>query len=773
MSVGQAQTPATLRSILVDSSRRKSDRVHTGPDEFSSSSRPRLHSQTSRMWSVIGWTAGARGAMGCCAVIISLLLLLAVLLFPRSGPVRHRIPCWGPSCRAFVDALAASINASRDACQDFHNYVCDGWRPRFGGRSMLEDAAIGFRRSVGERVARTSPPRQSQSSHDKAVMLYKSCLAKSSHRLDEFKRFLRDRRLPWPKVDKQASLVEVVMDLIVNWHFPVFFYVYHLSVPAPSASTAPKLPSARIVFTDDFLGLGPRLLQNERELRKNNTEHICRLRDALVESSDEESDAVSCQQLDQLQKEVLGNLTASAGAGSREDEPPAMYNGIDSFAGDLTPSVSGYHWFWLLTRHKTGVEFSPATARVEVRNRRQMRTLGGLFGSNQQRTDLLRVTGLCVVQGLGRFASDELAALIYEDQSARAARHSDLCYEIVDRMVPGLLPSPYIALLLDSERVAKATKVFDAVKRTVSDSLRRANWLNNAARSGALARVKRSVLTFEAVLTDEAAGKEEPFKAVTAKLPDLGDSFIDNISFIPRSFWDDVHRSLTTSSYGFGPGTSFQSMRDPVQRMLWWGDMWRQPDASAVAMLSRDVILPNLYMLETVFPAGAYESINYGVVGSLLARHLMAMSFKSDGTKSSGSKLQNIATNDSVQCIREAFLRIDPNDTESGENPRDLEAMLVAVASLKPLFDALSVSPGYPDWSLGFSEYSAEQLFFLALCFPSCASSWDRTVPGSTNLSRASWCNVPLILFDGFGEAFRCSPGQTMNPRSKCAAWRQ
>ncbi|KAH7938126.1 hypothetical protein HPB49_020536 [Dermacentor silvarum] len=289
------------------------------------------------------------------------------------------------------------------------------------------------------------------------------------------------------------------------------------------------------------------------------------------------------------------------------------------------------------------------------------------------------------------------------------------------------------------------------------------------------ARISRSVLTFEAVLTGEAAGAEVPSLAATANLPDFSDDFIDNLSRIPRVFWDGVHRDLlaTPSSFGFAPGNRLQSIHAPTKSTLWWGDVWHQHDASPFALSPHDVIIPNLYMLDSVFPATAYESVNYGLVGSLLARQLLAISFRAAGTDGSyKSRLNELATNDSVRCVQEAFQRGDLNGTALGEYLGDTDAMLVAVTSLKPLLDSLSTSPGYPEWNRGFDDYSAEQLFFLALCFPSCGLPDDQMASRrGGGSSRASWCNVPLMLFDAFGEAFHCQPGRTMNPRSKCAVW--
>ncbi|KAH8021139.1 hypothetical protein HPB51_012534 [Rhipicephalus microplus] len=342
------------------------------------------------------------------------------------------------------------------------------------------------------------------------------------------------------------------------------------------------------------------------------------------------------------------------------------------------------------------------------------------------------------------------------------ASYAPQTYAIVDQMLPSLLAARYIALLLDSERVTKSTKVFQAVKRTVVDLLRRATWINDASRSEALARINRSSLTFEAALIAEAAGMKEPSQAAVASLPVFGYKFIENLSFIPRTFWDEVHRDLATaSSFGATTKNSLRSMHSTLQMMVLWGDLWRQHNVSAFGFSSPDVILPNLYMLEAVFPAGAYESVNYSVVGSILARQLVAISYVS----ANESGLDNVVKNASVDCVRQAFLRGDSNDSEPTEGPGESEGMLLAVTSLKPLFNALTVRPGYPDWNQGFEEYSAERLFFLALCFPSCGLPENETTAMESGLSQASWCNVPLKLFDIFVQTLRLPRVTRLLPR--------
>lgn len=639
---------------------------------------------------------------------------------------------------------------------------------------MLEDAAIGFRRYVGERAAKSSPPRQSQDSYEKAVMLYKSCLAESAEGIDEFKRFLLERYLPWPKVDKRVTVLDVALDLSFKWHFPLFFYVYRLStVPDSSPPTTYTRPSVRLVFTGGFLGLGPRLLLRERELRKNNTEHICRLRDVLKEPGDKESEAVSCKHLDELQQRVLGGSIAAAGDETFGDGGSwTRYNSLESFAEELTPSVSAERWLELVRKYMPNGESFGARTPIEVSNKLDMRKLNSVF-SDQPQTDMLRVAGLCVVQGLGRFASHRLATLIYGDNTARVRRHPDLCYGLVDQMLPRMLSARYVAPLIDAERVAKATEVFSAVKLHVVKSLRNAAWFNAVVPPKAVETIKRSSLTYEAVMSGEAAGEELSSNAAAMSLPDLGGDFLENLSLIPHSYWDRNHRDLWMKTR---PSSSAASLTTEAERS--WEDVWRQHEPPPVAASSsHDVVLPNLYMLESVFPAGAYESVNYGILGSFLARRLLAVLLMAPGVHGEPGYLSwpgNLDANESAPCVWKAFSRVGQQSggTAYRDHPRDMASMLVAVASLKPLFEALATSPGYPDWSRGFEEYSADQLFFLAICFPSCRLRHNETTPiRGGGLSRAAWCNVPLSLFDVFGEAFRCSSGQMMNPSSKCAVW--
>ncbi|KAL3186934.1 hypothetical protein MRX96_004742 [Rhipicephalus microplus] len=68
---------------------------------------------------------------------------------------------------------------------------------------------------------------------------------------------------------------------------------------------------------------------------------------------------------------------------------------------------------------------------------------------------------------------------------------------------------------------------------------------------------------------------------------------------------------------------------------------------------------------------------------------------------------------------------------------------------------------------VGIEELSAEQLFFVGLCWTLCASGDSDTTPASAE----ERCNVPLMHMPQFQSAFRCVAGQPMIPTTRCSFW--
>ncbi|KAH7934138.1 hypothetical protein HPB49_021731 [Dermacentor silvarum] len=713
------------------------------------------------------WCGRLTSALLSGSFVVAVLVLLAVLLFPRVRRPRHGIPCWSEQCGAYARALSASINSSRDPCEDFHRYLCDRWRPSSGGRWVLEDSLFAFHRAVMKNAAKATIPLKSQSGYEKAAALYKSCVNEpNSDELARFEASLHEHRLPWPAVDEGADALDVAIDLALNWHFAVFFYVY--LVPAPASGEVTRSPASppRLMFTDSFLGFGPSSLLQERERRAGNAQHICDLSEVLNERKGANNNVSHCRFLDNLQHSILVGLARNNETAVKHDDPSwTRYGNLERFARELTPSVSAKRWIRYLWKYLPG-EFNSASVTVDVRSRRHMSQVGRLLDIVPN-GDLLDFAGLSVVQGMGRFASSRLAILIYGDESTLAERHPQVCYRFVTELAPTLLTAQDVSLLLDPGRVIKAGEVFEALKRSVVSALRTASWLSEASRTAATSSVHESVLTYEAALTGEAEGGKGP---AAETLPNFGDSFLRNLGSIPRTHWNLVHRDLQSSS------PSARTLL--LERTAAWADLWRQPDAFPATL--REVVLPNVYMLGSVYPADAYESVNYGVVGSLLVRQLLAAASnaKRPATveylerRRKALKSGGLYDWDNVQrCVQNAFVQQAPNATAFRDDGSYLNAMFVLAASLRPLYEALSASPGYPEWSNGFERYSADQLFFLALCFPACGVREDGLEASQDELIRAAWCNVPLTMYDKFAEAFSCHDGDNMISHVICQLW--
>lgn len=709
--------------------------------------------------------------------MVALLLLVAVVLFPRPGPPRHSIPCWAEQCGAYVQALEASIDTSRDPCDDFHRYVCDRWRPTFGGRTFLEDSMLAFRKAVMRQAANASPSLKKQDGYEKAAMLYKSCVTEpTSETLANFQLFLQERRLPWPEIDNNVDVLDVVLDLSLNWHVSVLFYVYLVVIPERLASPRtqkPVISSSRLIFADSFIGFGLPTLLEERRFRGRNAEHICDLRGAMTKRGNRTSDMAHCQDLDLLQRDIFEKLAESR-TGERE-ESWTQYASLKSFAEDLTPSVSGEKWARIVRKHLNQPERLIASIPVEVQNQHQMAVVGRIL-ANVPNKNLLDFVGLFIVQYLGRFASANLATLIYGGQSNLLASHPDLCYRLVNHLAPRLLTTRDVKLLLDAKRVSKVSEVFSSVQLFLSKSLHSASWISDATRPVVLRLLNETVVTYEAALTGEIGENGGP-SGVAESLPDFGDHFLDNLSRIPNTNWDAIIRFLqpssTVASAADGIAWALRTSGD-----MHWADLWRQHDTSFAPHM---VVLPNLYMLHPVFPAGAYESVNYGVVGSLLARQLLAAMDPTgpavDPSLSGHPKGSNQKKDNILRCVRQAYVQDQPNATtaqvatfERDADTSYLYAMFVAAVSLRPLYEALSASPGYPDWSSGFKGYSADQLFFLAICFASCGTRQDETA-SQGEPSQADWCNVPLRLSSKFAGVFGCPADKNMTSSDECDLW--
>ncbi|XP_075529904.1 phosphate-regulating neutral endopeptidase PHEX-like [Dermacentor variabilis] len=674
------------------------------------------------------------GMLLLSAVTVSVLLVVFTLLL--TGPHTARItrePCWTLSCRRYVDLLEASMDTTLDPCQDFHAFVCSRWKPEAGGRTFLEDAMLAVQNVVIERATAAKIPAKDQNRSQKATMLYQSCLAKGVHGTGSFRAFLDIvMGSPWPDINTSTDPLGVLLDLSFQWRCPVFFYAFY----AQQASDERELS-----FLDSSAGLDFPALFTEYRSRGDHDRYICELHAALNKGADQtdgERDSPNrtrwCRALARFQRDALSELEPHSRQSRR-----TSYTSVYEFAAEATPDVSGDRWMRVVAAHARQGERVMSTTPVEVEKPAYLKALTRIIGE-KPREEVLSFIGLTIVQVIGRFASADLAKIIYNAASvAGRKRQRIFCYQLADAAVPAALTNAY---LFEKHRVSKARDVAGVVVASSKDRLRSAGWLTARSRVEVTKKIAEAPLVFE--------GMQREAEAMDEEFPMMSTFFLENSKNLPNDIWVRFRRPHTDELGRTNVG--------------WIGSPWRQVGFQHGPFR---LVVPDVYMSERVFPDAAYESINYGTVGSIVARQV-ASALDLAGRKVDSDMLTRIERSTqerTIECLVGEFERRYNATRLTSE--ADKSALYVAWASLAPLMDAQLSNIGLPEFSTSLKLYSAQQLLFITLCFIGCSRESDSDV-GATGFSAASWCNFPLSLFKPFADSFECPAESPMRSVNSC-----
>ncbi|XP_065295173.1 endothelin-converting enzyme 1-like [Dermacentor albipictus] len=671
--------------------------------------------------------------LSAATVIVLLVVFTLLLTGPRTGR-STREPCWTLSCRRYVDLLEASMDTTLDPCQDFHAFVCSRWKPEAGGRTFLEDAMLAVQNVVIERATAAEIPAKDQNRSQKATMLYQSCLAKGVHGTGSFKAFLDIvMASPWPDINTSIDPLGVLLDLSFQWRCPVFFYAFY----AQRASDERELS-----FLDSSAGLDFPALFTEHRSRGDHDRYICELQAALnngADQTDVERDSPNrtrwCRALARFQRDAFGELEPHSRQSRR-----TSYTSVYEFAAEATPDVSGDRWMRVMAARARQGERVLSTTPVEVEKPAYLKALTRIIGE-KPREEVLSFIGLTIIQVIGRFASADLATIVHNAATvAGRKRQRTFCYQLADAAVPAALSNAY---LFEKHRVSKAREVAGVVVTSSKDRLRSAGWLTPRSRVEVTKKIAEAPLVFE--------GMQREAEAVGEEFPVMSPFFLENSKNLPNDVWVRFRRRPHTGEVG----------RTDVERS---GSPWRQVGSQHGPFR---LVVPDVYMSERVFPDAAYESINYGTVGSLVARQVTS-ALDLAGQKVDSDMLtrtERSAQERTIECLVGEFERRYNATRLMSE--ADKSALYVAWASLAPLMDAQLSSIGLPEFSTSLKLYSPEQLLFIALCFIGCSRESDSEV-SATGFSAASWCNFPLSLFKPFADSFECPAESPMRSVHSC-----
>ncbi|XP_075726303.1 membrane metallo-endopeptidase-like 1 [Rhipicephalus microplus] len=620
---------------------------------------------------------------------VSILLMVFVFLLTRSR-VSQSIsePCRSPSCRRFMDLLEASMDTTRDPCQDFYAFVCSRWKPEAGGRTFLEDAMLALQDEVIERATSAKVPARIQNRFEKAVALYHSCLVVGEMATGSFREFLDSvMGSPWPEVNKRVDPIGILLDLSFQWRCPVLFYIFYAHIPSSTG---------QLTFLDSSVGLDFTTLFAEYKSRQDHSRYICALHVELNKGSDHtngDRDSVNhtkwCNDLARFQSEVLTELEPHS-----HESNETSYANVYQFAAQVTPSISGRHWIRIVASHARQGETILSSTPVKVDKPAYLKTLTKIL-ENKPRKEVLTFIGLTIVQVVGRFASTGLAALIYNAASVVGRKYQrTYCYHLVDVALPAALGNEY---LFEDQRIHKVKEVADVVVASSIAGIRDATWFTAQFRDELFEKIGRAPLVFEGILREANATSEN--------FPVESTYFLDNAKNLPNDVW-----ALFKQRYN----------AEVNQTSVKWTD---HPSYKlSIKERPLRLVVPDVYMSKSVFPDDAYESITYGTLGSLIARQVVSAVYFKGQTDDSGAQQRDDLTdgrsgnNGTLECLVDEFERRQ-NVTAATQAENDKFALYEAWASLALVFNAYRSSPGLAKCSAGYKGYSPVQLLFITLCF--------------------------------------------------------
>ncbi|KAH8026497.1 hypothetical protein HPB51_020989 [Rhipicephalus microplus] len=137
------------------------------------------------------------------------------------GTCRFISVCEEWACRNYMSAIELSLNGSQDPCNNFHRFVCHGWKHRQQLLSVVdvaEDAmygralsALAWSDNEGSSHQDSSVP-PTLSVKNKIAGFVKSCIELARSSLLRSQIFMAKRHLPWPKPSRWDPF-EILLDL--------------------------------------------------------------------------------------------------------------------------------------------------------------------------------------------------------------------------------------------------------------------------------------------------------------------------------------------------------------------------------------------------------------------------------------------------------------------------------------------------------------------------------------------------------------------------------
>ncbi|KAK8756194.1 hypothetical protein V5799_001105 [Amblyomma americanum] len=405
---------------------------------------------------------------------------------------------------------------------------------------------------------------------------------------------------------------------------------------------------------------------------------------------------------------------------------------IFSTVGDIgihTPSVRPDHWATLISKHSDNIYQKNHKVQISISALAYFDKVHSNLG--EAGTSLL--TAWELMRTLVPLSSPHLAKRVRYFQL--------LCLRSAVRAMEVPLLSHYLFKAVPESTVASAETMSEGMRRSVTEEILHADWLDNATRSAALDKMR----TLRAHIGyPKFFGNDGELDEVFARYPEVSGHFLTPwLSAMKLTIeWEMKNQS----SFKFSLRTT----------------------NAAYFPMRNKLILPATILRPPVFVPGAPRAYNYGGLGSVIG-HEMTHAFDGQGSMWDGSgkwrdwwsKSSRRLYNDKLTCLRSSHG--STRDVADSENMADFAGVVsahAAYAGLRAKEEQVTVA--------GLQQ-SAQRLFFVSTCLKWCATLGNVSVA-----NYAPWrdrCVIPLKNIEAFKDAFGCHRNSSMMQPSRCSFW--
>ncbi|CAN8003192.1 unnamed protein product, partial [Ixodes hexagonus] len=619
--------------------------------------------------------------------------------------------CTSASCQQFSSIFQLTLLNETQPCDDFYEYVCDGWKSRhpneYSVKTGHRQRIVGLMETI---LLQRQQIAENRALDDKALFLYKSCMTAKPNQ--EYLRILmREDNVTFDgDVDGEHPL-EKMIRINVHYGVTVLFNI--------KRSTTATCAGKRILV---FHRVDPSLyttalerLTKSVDFLKNAFKSVLRRRLPLGMFRD----------VDAVDKFLLSKR--SEGITMTSTRSFKLADG-GSFFNNVTLNST-----FMYLRKYVHQDFEPDDC-IGVDSAEVLSTLSAVFRGFSSKT-LHKYLDWWVLRRAAPMADPGLLGEVSQ-------RHL-YCFDNLERVLRQPTSAKYLLTLVapGDGTMRQATNLISAVVDASQFLIRTSEWMDAAEQQA----VRRRLDSIRRVMGYPRSHLDNDLSSLPQNVSSMG----------TLEIWE--HELSVARAKQLGEVNADDGRLHPLGT-----EVMVHADENSLGV-------PAALLVPPFFGQGGTESVNFGILGTSVAAALLGLAFlgERNATKvEQGSSGFIQQFNKTKGCLKNAYNVASENILAEA----DVDSTFLEWAALTPALMAfLSMSEGKSLRGLEF--LSDEQLFFVAYCYSLCENAHAASLGQRPSLA-AFRCNVPLSMAPQFADAFGCSAKSPMRRNgSDCYFW--